>query len=82
MDRATGAYGDTGVAEMDQLTGSIYSGDPRVDNLHRILYIVSYHLISSYHRTNYTLHHSHLLIPLALSDSSWIHATASILTAG
>jgi len=74
MDWATGADGDTGVTEMDGATGSIYSGDPGVDRLssHRILY----HLISSYHTTNYTLYLSQLLISLALSEISWI------LTAG
>jgi len=43
-DWTTGAYGDTGVPEMDRVTGSIYLGDPRVDSLHCILY----HLISSH----------------------------------
>jgi hypothetical protein len=33
------------VAEMDELTGGIYSGDPGADSLHRILYVISYHLI-------------------------------------
>jgi hypothetical protein len=47
-DWATGAYGDTGVAVMDGVTGGIYSGDTGVDSLHRILYLVSYHLISSH----------------------------------
>jgi len=43
-DWATGAYWDTGVAEMDGVMGGIYSGDPGVDSLH----LVSYHLISSH----------------------------------
>jgi hypothetical protein len=47
-DWVTGTYGDTGVAEMDEVTGGIYSGDSGVDSLHRILYLVSYHLISSH----------------------------------
>jgi len=86
-DWATGAYRDTGVAEMDGVTGGIYWGDTGVDSLHRILYLVSYHLISSHiissHYTmNYTLHLSNPLISLALSDTSWIHAAAWILTAG
>jgi len=33
------------VAEMDGVTGGIYSGDPGVDSLHRILYLISYHPI-------------------------------------
>jgi hypothetical protein len=48
-DWATGASEDTGVAEMDRVTEGIYSGDPSVDSLHGILYLVlyliSYHLI-------------------------------------
>ena len=75
MDWATGADGDTGVTEMEGATGSIYLGDPGVDRL-------SSHLVSSYHTTNYTLYHSQLLISLALSEISWIHAIAWILTAG
>jgi len=54
-DWATGAYGDTGVVEMDRVTGGIYSGHPGVDSLHHILYLISSHIISSYHTTNYTL---------------------------
>jgi hypothetical protein len=46
-DWATG-YRDTGVAELDRVTGSIHSGDSGVDSLHRILYLVSYHHISSH----------------------------------
>jgi len=60
-DWATGAYGDTGEVERDGVTGGIYPGDPGVDSLHRILY-----LISSYHTTNYTLLLWHRLISLAL----------------
>jgi len=44
-DWVTGAYGDAGVAEMDGVTGGENLGDPRVDSLHRILYLVS-HIIS------------------------------------
>jgi len=44
MDWARGVYGNTRVAEMDRVTGSIYSGDPTVDSLNRILY----HLISTH----------------------------------
>ena len=58
-------YGDTGVAEMDGMTGSIYSGDPGVDSLH---HLVS-HIISSHYTTNYTIYLSHLLIALALSKT-------------
>jgi len=47
-DWVTGGYGDTGVAEMDRVTVGIYLGDPGVDSLHRILYLVS-HIISSHH---------------------------------
>ena len=36
---------------------------------HRILYLIWYHLISSYHTTNYTLHLAHPLISLALSET-------------
>jgi len=70
MSWATGAYGDAGVTEMGCATGSIYSRDPGVDRSH---------LISSYHTTNYTLY---LLLSLALSETSWIHAIAWVLTAG
>jgi len=62
-DWATGAYGDTGVAEMDAVTGGLYSGGPGVDSLPRIMDLIS----SSYHTKNYTLHLRQLLISLALS---------------
>jgi hypothetical protein len=39
---AMGVDGYTGVMEMDGVTGSIYSGDFRID---RLLYLISYHLI-------------------------------------
>ena len=61
MDCATGAKGDTRVAEMDGVTGGIYWGGPGVDRLHRICDLIS----SSYHTTNYTLYK--LLLSLALS---------------
>jgi len=64
-DWATGVYGDTGVAELDGVMGDIYSGDPGVDSMHRILDLIS----SSYHTTNYTLQLSHLMISLALSET-------------
>jgi hypothetical protein len=35
----------SGVADMDRATEGIYSGDPGVDSLLRILYLISYHLI-------------------------------------
>jgi hypothetical protein len=35
-------YGDTGVTEVDRVTGSIYSADPRVDR-HHLISISSYH---------------------------------------
>ena len=35
-------YGDTGVTEVDRVTGSIYSADPRVDR-HYLISISSYH---------------------------------------
>jgi len=35
-------YGDTGVTEVDRVTGSIYSADPRVD-WHHLISISSYH---------------------------------------
>jgi len=38
-------YGDTWVAEMNGVSESIYLGDPRVGNLYRILYLISYYLI-------------------------------------
>jgi len=39
-------YGDTVVAEVDGVMGTIYSGDPGVDSLHHlILYLISSHLI-------------------------------------
>jgi len=44
-DWETGVYWDTGVAEMDGVMGGIYSGNPGVDSLHRILYLISSHLI-------------------------------------
>jgi hypothetical protein len=50
---------------MDGVTGGIYSGDPGVDSWH----LVS-HLIPSYHTTIDTLHLSHLLTSLALSETS------------
>jgi len=65
-DWETGAYRDTGVAEMDGVMGGIYSGDPGVDSVHRILYLISSHLISSYHTMNYTHLLSNLFISLAL----------------
>jgi len=64
-DSATGVFGDTGVAEMGGVTGGLYSGGPGVDSLHCILDLIS----SFYHTMNYTLHHSHHLISLALSDT-------------
>jgi hypothetical protein len=70
MDWAMGAYGDTGVAEMDGVMGSIYLGDPGVDSSHRILALTSYHLVCSSHTTNYTLHLLHRVISLALSESA------------
>jgi len=82
MDWVTGGYGDNRVADMNGETGGIYLGDARVDSLHHILYIVSYHLISSHYTTNYTLQLSHLLISLDLSDILLIQAPAWIFTAG
>jgi hypothetical protein len=35
-------YGDTGVTEVDRVTGSIYSADPGVDR-HHLIFISSYH---------------------------------------
>jgi hypothetical protein len=64
------------VAEMDRVTWSIYSGGPGGVSLHRILYLVSYHFISSHYTWNYTLPLSYLLMSLALHDTAWI------LTAG
>jgi len=40
-------YGDTGVMEVDRVTGSIYSADPRVDR-HDLISIFSYHTIKSH----------------------------------
>jgi len=37
-----GLYGDTGVTEVDRVTGSIYSADPGVDR-HHLISISSYH---------------------------------------
>jgi hypothetical protein len=74
MDWATRADGDSGVMEMDGVTGSIYSGDPGVDG------ISSYIILS--HTTNYTVYLFQLLLSLALSEISWTHAIAWILTAG
>ena len=73
-DCMMGVCGDIGVAEIDGVKGGRYLGDPGIDGFHRILYLVShiishYHISSSYHTTNYTLHVSHLLIPLALSET-------------
>jgi len=68
-DWATAAYRDTGVPGMDRVTGVIYSEEPGVDSLHRILYLIPYHLISSHYTTNYTLNHSHLFISLTLSET-------------
>jgi hypothetical protein len=52
------------------VTGDIYSGDPGVDSWHLVSRLVSSHLIPSYHTTIDTLHLSHLLISLALSETS------------
>jgi len=56
--------------EIDRATGSMYSGDPRVDS-------ISSHLVSSHHTTDYTLYLCQLLISLALSVISWILAAGS-----
>jgi hypothetical protein len=40
-------HGDTGVAETDGVTRGVYSGDPEVESLYRIFYLVSY--LISYH---------------------------------
>jgi hypothetical protein len=48
---AKGAYRVTGVAEMDEVMGGIFSGDPGVDSLHRSCIstcIISSHLILLY----------------------------------
>jgi len=37
MNRPMGVYRDPGLAEMDGVTGSLFSADPRVDRLHFIL---------------------------------------------
>jgi hypothetical protein len=55
---------------MDGVTGGIYSGDPRIDSWHLASRLVTSHLISSYHTTIDRLHLSHLLISLALSETS------------
>jgi len=57
-------YGDTGVTDLECVTGSIYSADPRV---------VRHHLIIQW---KYTLYVSQLLFSLALCAISWIHANA------
>ena len=44
VDWAMGVYVDTRVAEMDAVTGSTYSENPRVCSLHCILYNISSHL--------------------------------------
>jgi len=82
-DRATGAHGNTGVAEMDRVKGSIYLGDPGVDILHRILLLVSYLIL--YHLIIYKLHTASFA-PFDLTrpfrGSVWSHSIAGILTAG
>jgi hypothetical protein len=81
MHWATWAYGDTGVVEMDGVTGSIYLGDPRVDNLHCILYLISSHTILSYHK----LFHPSVAsfdVTHSFRDFVWIRAIVSILAAG
>jgi hypothetical protein len=55
---------------MDGVTGGIYSGDPGVDSWHLVSRLISSHLIPCYHTTIDTLHLSHLLISLALSEAS------------
>jgi len=44
-DRATRVYRDTGVVEMDWVMGSLYLGHSGVGSLHRIFYLISWHLI-------------------------------------
>jgi len=67
-DKATGVYGETWVVEMDRATGSIDSGDSRVDKSHHASNLVS-HIISSHYKANYTLYLSHHLISLTPSEA-------------
>jgi hypothetical protein len=64
-DWVTGADGDPGAAERDGVMWGIYLGDPGVDSLHRILYLVSSHTM------NDTLNNSRLLIAIALSQTPY-----------
>jgi len=66
---------------MEGVMGSIYSGDPGVDSLHRILYLISYHLISLYNEIH-ILSFPSFHLTRSFRDSMWIHANACILTAG
>ena len=67
--------GYTGVMEVDRVTGGIYWVDPGVID---IISFPSSLLI----QFNFTLYFSQIVVSLALSEISWIHAIALILTAG
>jgi len=43
MSLATGAYRDAAVTEMGCANGSIYSGDPGVDRMHLVPYLIVSH---------------------------------------
>jgi len=64
---------------MGWATGSIYSGDPEVDRSKLALHLV-FHIISSHYTTNYTLHLSHLLISLTLSEIPHSRVLSYLLT--
>jgi len=60
-------YGDTGVAEMDGVTGSMYSGDPGVDSSYLVSPIISYLLIIPSHPLPMLLEPE----PLFLTNPFW-----------
>jgi len=69
-------YWDTGVTEVDRVTGSIFSADPGVDRYHLIS-------ISSYHTMKIqTLSFPTFGLTHSVREISWSHTIAWILNAG
>ena len=75
-------YGDTGIMEIDSVTGSIYSGDPGVDRHHHIkrnLHSIfpsswSHTLLPSFHRS------TQFVVPHALLLSVYTSAKCNYIT--
>jgi len=65
-------YRDTGVTEVDRVTGSIYSADRRVYRYH----LNSIHLLIQWQYTHYL---SQLLVSHLLSEISWILVTGVLI---